>query len=509
MSRINKADDVALQLEEADTFGNEDAVKPVYIPNDESSHKKTKAERRFITKCDFVIVPLGALLYFVAYVDRNSIGNARVLGTGMQNDLGLSGDQWKNCLSMFFVGYIIFMLPGNILIKVLRPNRHLGGTALLFGALLAAMSAASNYATVVALRLLIGAAQAFLQGISIYCSLWYKRDEFATRLAFVYWAATISGAFSGLIAYAVGDSLRLENTGRDSWRWLFIIEGSMAMFVGILVWLILPPSPESLKQKTWLLSSEEVAIESSLNADIETAYNTHESRVDWRQILTTMKDPKSWVFASLNCGVSLGVSSISLFLPTFIHELGFSGERTQLFSVIPYACASCVIPLSLVSDRLNIKGPFLLGTILVTCTGYIILLCEVSVAAKIVACCIAASGLYPSVILMQAWIVGNMAGYTKRATSWAMAEIFGQCFGVLASHVYTTPPRFIKGHAIVLGLLLYAAVMTVALMWWMMRANKKKQEEILRYESEGMVHPHKLKSLEEVQDFHIDFKYII
>lgn len=119
----------------------------------------------------------------------------------MQADLMLSDDQWSNCLSMFckqqmlitrvarsidlnnaVVGYIIFMLPGNILVKVLRPNRHLGGTAMIFGVLLAALSAASNYVTVITLRLLIGAAQAFLQGISIYCSLWYKRDEFATRL---------------------------------------------------------------------------------------------------------------------------------------------------------------------------------------------------------------------------------------------------------------------------------------------------------------------------------------
>lgn len=76
--------------------------------------------------------------------------------------------------------------------------------------------------------------------------------------AFIYWAATISGAFSGLIAYAVGDSLRFDKTGRDSWRWLFIIEGSMAIFVGLLVWLVLPPAPDKLKQKTWIFSSEEV-----------------------------------------------------------------------------------------------------------------------------------------------------------------------------------------------------------------------------------------------------------
>ncbi|KAK4504577.1 hypothetical protein PRZ48_005493 [Zasmidium cellare] len=369
MSRTDKVDDIALQLEEADAFEDGDGLKSAYIANDESSHKKTKAERRFITKCDLVIIPLGCLLYFVAYVDRNSIGNARVLGTGMQKDLGLSEDRWSTLLSMFSV---------------------------------------------------------------------------------IYWAATISGAFSGLIVYAVGNSLRLDNTGRESWRWLLIIEGSMAMFVGLLVWLILPPSPDKLKRKTWLLSSDEVLM-----------------------------------------------------------ALQRSSKRTQLFSVIPYACASAVIPLSLLSDRLNIKGPFLLGTVLFSCIGYIILLCEVSVAAKMVAVCIAASGLYTSVILLQAWIVANMAGYTKRATTWAMAEIFGQCFGVMASHVYNTPPRFIKGHAIVLGMLLYAAGMIVVLMWWMMRANKQKMEEKLQYESEGRVHPHKLKSLEDVQDFHIDFKYII
>lgn len=150
-----------------------------------------------------------------------------------------------------------------------------------------------------------------------------------------------------------------------------------------------------------------------------------------------------------------------------------------------------------------------MGTILVSCIGYIVLLCDVSVAAKIVAVCIATSGLYPSVILLQAWIVGNTAGYTKRATSWAMAEIFGQCFGVLASHIYTTPPRFIKGHSIVLGLLLYAGLMCILLMWWMSRANSHKSEEMERYESEGTVHPHKMMSLEEVQDFHVEFKYII
>lgn len=86
-----------------------------YIADDGRSHKKSKEERGLVLKADLLIVPLGALIYFVAYLvrcmlpsfrhkvsmmalanmplhqDRNTIGNANVLG--MQNDLGLSADQ--------------------------------------------------------------------------------------------------------------------------------------------------------------------------------------------------------------------------------------------------------------------------------------------------------------------------------------------------------------------------------------------------------------------------------
>jgi hypothetical protein len=73
------------------------------------------------------------------------------------------------------------MLPGNIFLRTLRPHRQLGAAVLIFGALLCGMSAAKNYQTVLALRILIGAAQAFIQGLGLYTSVWYKRDEVATR----------------------------------------------------------------------------------------------------------------------------------------------------------------------------------------------------------------------------------------------------------------------------------------------------------------------------------------
>ena len=58
---------------------------------------KSEEERRLVLKLDLVFVPLAALIYFVAYLDRNSIGNARLMG--LEKDLDLTPNQYYNCLA--------------------------------------------------------------------------------------------------------------------------------------------------------------------------------------------------------------------------------------------------------------------------------------------------------------------------------------------------------------------------------------------------------------------------
>lgn len=43
------------------------------------------------------------------------------------------------------------------------------------------MAAAKNSATVLALRIIFGFVSTFLQALTLYTSLWYKRNEQATR----------------------------------------------------------------------------------------------------------------------------------------------------------------------------------------------------------------------------------------------------------------------------------------------------------------------------------------
>lgn len=73
------------------------------------------------------------------------------------------------------------MFPANLTAKKFKPNRSLGVACMFFGICLCGMAEAKNYSTILALRILLGCGQGFVQLAMIYCSIWYRRDEMATR----------------------------------------------------------------------------------------------------------------------------------------------------------------------------------------------------------------------------------------------------------------------------------------------------------------------------------------
>ncbi|KAJ9136537.1 MFS general substrate transporter [Coniochaeta hoffmannii] len=337
---------------------------------------KTGLERRLVMKQDCLLVPLLALTYFVTYLDRNSFGNGRLLG--LQKQLKLTDDQYGNCAQLFYVGYVLFMLPANIFLRWIRPYYLVGGAILCFGT--------------------------FLCGI-----------ELAIRGSMYYSTATLAGAFSGLIAYAVGKNLTTAETGRAPWRWLFIIEGVIGIGSGLIVLVLLPPFPDKMKNgKNWLFSREkiELAIQRSLT------FNTRDAKMEWRQILAALKDPKAWVFFLVNCAFGQATSTVSVFLPSFIAAFGYTNIDAQLFSVIPYAVAFVtLLSLSVFSDRINLKGSFIIVGLTSALIGYIMLLTAKTTVVKMVATCFVVGGIYPGVLLSTVWLGINTAGFTKRVTT--------------------------------------------------------------------------------------------
>jgi hypothetical protein len=131
------------------------------------------------------------------------------------------------------------------------------------------------------------------------------------------------------------------------------------------------------------------------------------------------------------------VYAVALFTPTIIHDLGFSAAGAQLLSVPPFVCG-CIstVIVGIYSDKLNLRGPFVVLGAAVSMVGYIIAYTTRKPGPGYAAAVIAASGVFPTIPVMVAWAGGNAGGDMKRGIVLAMVVGIGNlggCVPVLGS----------------------------------------------------------------------------
>jgi MFS family permease len=149
---------------------------------------------------------------------RNNYDAARL--QGLEEDLGLVGNQYQVGLSILFVGYILMQVPSNLLLNYVgRPSWYLGFFTIAWGLVSALTSQATNYGGIVAARFILGIVEApFFAGVLFYLSKWYTKDELAKRNAIFYSGSLVSGAFGNLIAAGILNGLAGE-MGMSAWQW--------------------------------------------------------------------------------------------------------------------------------------------------------------------------------------------------------------------------------------------------------------------------------------------------
>ena len=201
-------------------------------------------QRRLLTKVDLRVIPVLSILYLLAFLDRTNIANAAVYG--LQDDLNLTGNQYNTALTIFFVPYIAFEIPSNILLKKLKPRVWLSGCMFIFGLVTICQGLVQNFSGLLATRFFLGLAETGMFPGSFYLiGMWYKRSEAQKRYSFFFGSTSLAGAFGGLLASAIGKMNHMR--GYLGWRWIFILEGTLSCVVAFLFFFIIPNFPEDAK----------------------------------------------------------------------------------------------------------------------------------------------------------------------------------------------------------------------------------------------------------------------
>jgi MFS family permease len=202
----------------------------------------------------------------------------------------------------------------------------------------------------------------------------------------------------------------------------------------------------------------------------------------------------------------IGIGAFSVFLPTFIHEFGFSVIDTQLYSIIPYAFGlTTLIIASYISDRFRCKAFILLICMSISITGFILLLLTTNTVALVAGACFVLAGAYPALAVSVAWLYSFHGGFTKRAFAAWFAQIFIQGESIIATQVYDSPPRYFKGHGIALGFYVLAVTSVLVLYVLLRNANAERDRKAQEQAGAGLDE----NTFEDLCDFHPDWRYAL
>ncbi|KAH8426545.1 uncharacterized protein LDX57_004281 [Aspergillus melleus] len=432
-------------------------------------------EKALVRKIDLYLLPMIWIMYLLSYMDRTNIGNAKI--SGMEDDLNLSSNEYSIALVVFFVGYVVFEVPSNLILSRSRPSLFLPGIMVVWGALTCVMAAVKDFKHLVVLRTLLGCIEAgFAPGVLLVLSNWYKRTEQSRRFGVYISAAILSGAFGGLLAAVITDGLEGAH-GIRGWRWLFIVEGAATIGVGLVAMFILldfPATSRSLSERERYIAVARLASENVTAMTDDSERLTH-----WEAIVISVKDWRTWMFV-VGYMVIVGSSTLSYFYPTLVQGLFNTSSTKQVnFLTVPiYAVAFiCTAITAYYSDRI----PLWRGLVITAWLSFS-LACSVAVClvynftARYVLLVLMAAGLWATNGGCLAYASSAFAGLRPeaRGVSLALVNALGNLAQIYGSYLFPEKdaPNYIMGFAVISAMLGVGVVVFVALHVWLRRRVK-------------------------------------
>ncbi|KAI9792579.1 MAG: hypothetical protein M1816_002099 [Peltula sp. TS41687] len=428
-------------------------------------------ERNLKLRMDLRILPFLSILYLLAFLDRVNIGNASVFN--LPQDLKLKNVQFNTALTIFFVPYILFEIPSNIILRRVKPNVWLASCMFLFGLDTTMQGLVKNYGGLLTTRFFLGLLETgIFPGCFYIIGMWYTRSEAQRRFTFFFGSTSLAGAFGGLLASAIGKMSGLR--GYSGWRWIFILEGVLTCVVAFALFFVLPTFPEEAK---WITEEERAFIEAKQRR--EQGDSAVHRPIVLKDIVRVFTDYKIILGGFMYLGLIVAAYGYAYFSPTIIRSYGYSPIQTQLHSVPPYAAAFVLsMIIAYLSDKARHRFLFAMFPTLLAIAGFAILLTvHTRRNVQYAALFLVAMGTFSAMPVIICWFNMNLGGHHRRSVGVAWQIGFGNIGGIIATYSFVAKdqPRYKKGYSIGIAFVCLSAVASI-LYFFACRAQNNRRD---------------------------------
>lgn len=381
-------------------------------------------EPRLINRMGWRLMPLLGVLYLVAYIDRSNIAFAKLQ---MLGSLGLSEVAYGLGASLFFIGYLLFEVPSNILLHKYGAPRWMARIMFTWGVVTILLAFTKSATMFYILRFLLGAAEAGLfPGVIYYLTLWFPQRHRVRMLGYF----TVGSSLGNMIGAPICGWLLDKGglAGLQGWQLVFVVTGIPSVLLTIVVLLLLPKSPQQARflsddEKRWL--TQKLSTESSASR----------GQARHGSFLSVLVEPRVLGMAFYYMMLSISVYGVSYWLPTLVKGFGVSNTTNGLLNIIPWLMATLV--LATLPGRLRASNHTTVAMLVSALLGMVFFLSSVFLpghALRFAALCLGAPCMY--LLIPCFWTLPPKFLYGARAAAGiAVINSLGNIGGFIAQNL--------------------------------------------------------------------------
>jgi MFS family permease len=273
------------------------------------------------------LVPFLLLMYVIAFLDRSNVAFAQ---EEWQANYGISAAAYSFGAGLFFVGYAVFEIPSNLLLHKVGARRWLARIMISWGIVSSLFMFVQGPTSFYLLRFLLGVTEAgFFPGVILYLTYWVPARDLSRARGYFYMGIALAGIIGNPLSGAL---LELDGVaGLHGTQWMFLVEGLLAIAVGVWSWFFLTDRPRTA---AWLPEPERIALAET----VELEDDTKSAGQGPNKVLRALANWRVWYFALIYFCIQIAVYGMTFFLPTQVtaitgQELGFAAA---LVTAIPW-----------------------------------------------------------------------------------------------------------------------------------------------------------------------------